>query len=777
MLFEKEDWTDFRSLATLCQKAGVPREKLPALAAKELVDNALDECGQCDINLAKPKGFRVRDEGSGIEGSDERIASLFSVRRSMLSSKRRRLPSRGALGNGLRVVVGAVLSTGGTITVTTFGRTLVLRPEHDDGSTRVLSSTPCGETRGTTIEVRFGPGLTVDGDALAWANQALMLASPDSPAYKGKSSPYWYDSDAFFELMRGAVDQTVRDFIGEFDGCAGSKASQIAGGFIGRPARSLDFAEADELLASARSISEPVNPARLGRVGKKMYLPRRYKYLRDEFTVSPSRGRHGATIPCVIEVWAGEAHAPRARLAVNRTPVVSEIESHHAAKDRTLALFGCGLSHEFKVGPRPVDLLVNIETPYMPITSDGKAPDLTLFRYGLGELIASTCSAFKRQSRSAEKDTQAAVVKARLDEAIEEVSGNGRYRYSERQLFYAIRPHLIAAIGKEPDWNRFKGIITDIERELEHDLPKIYRDVRGTLYIPHVGDDIPLGTLSVEAYERRPWTFNKILYCEKEGFFPLLKDAKWPEHNDCALLTAKGFATRAARDLLDHIGVMDEPIQFFCVHDADAPGTSIQHALENATKARGARVKPVKNLGLDPWEALEMGLPVEKVIEKPGKKARRGVGGYVKERDAELAEGRAEHADERKLLDRYGKESWQGWLQDWRVELNALATPERILAWLDGKFEPYRGKVDPPASVVHRRLEGKLRENIRQREIDRVLEEARIDERVEARFREKADDLAERVAAIDEEIGRDLAEHPEHLWEAAVDRVAEELAE
>lgn len=40
MLFSREDWTLFRSLETLSQKAGIPSKKIPALVAKELADNA-----------------------------------------------------------------------------------------------------------------------------------------------------------------------------------------------------------------------------------------------------------------------------------------------------------------------------------------------------------------------------------------------------------------------------------------------------------------------------------------------------------------------------------------------------------------------------------------------------------------------------------------------------------------------------------------------------------------------------------------------------------------
>ena len=45
----------------------------------------------------------------------------------------------------------------------------------------------------------------------------------------------------------------------------------------------------------------------------------------------------------------------------------------------------------------------------------------------------------------------------------------------------------------------------------------MYREPRGTIYHPHTGEVIPLGTLNVENYERPVWIFNKIVYIEKEG--------------------------------------------------------------------------------------------------------------------------------------------------------------------------------------------------------------------------------------------------------------------
>src|SRR5262245_44124211 len=116
--FEREDWALFRTVEGLQQKAGVPKNKLIRLVLKELADNALDEGGQVRVGkLPNGGGYFVEDGGRGIDGSPDEIARLFSISRPLVSTKLLRLPTRGALGNGLRVVAGAVLASDGTLTV------------------------------------------------------------------------------------------------------------------------------------------------------------------------------------------------------------------------------------------------------------------------------------------------------------------------------------------------------------------------------------------------------------------------------------------------------------------------------------------------------------------------------------------------------------------------------------------------------------------------------------------------------------------------------------
>ena len=125
---------------------------------------------------------------------------------------------------------------------------------------------------------------------------------------------------------------------------------------------------------------------------------------------------------------------------------------------------------------------------------------------------------------------------------------------------------------------------------------------------------------SYSACSRRPvWTFNKLTYIEKEGANEALKAAGWLERHDTAVMSSKGFSTRAARDLIDKLAEHDEPITVFAVTDADAYGSMIQQTLQEATKARGARKINIVHLGLQPWEAVAMGLEVETVDVKKNK--------------------------------------------------------------------------------------------------------------------------------------------------------------
>jgi hypothetical protein len=738
--FERQDWTLFRSIGTLSQKAGVPPKLLRRLVLKELTDNGLDHPGANVIVGVNDDGvYFVGDDGPGIAGTPEQIADLFSISRPLTSSKLWRLPLRGALGNGLRVVAGTILASGGSLVVFTRNQRLVLAPK-DDGTTDVQVVTKVDFAIGTRIELTFGDSLPTDSHALVWANAAIAMAKGGSQ-YGGKTSPYWYDPDHFFELLQAAGDRPVRDLIANLDGCTGARAGEIAADFKNTPCNSLSRPQAGDLLLAAREAVKPVRPERLGSVGT---IPG-WQYICTRGSTSIGTNKVKAEIPFVVETWAEVTDSDEDDIAlyVNRTPITGDLSIYRQKKH--LCVDGCGLDvYEEGIPKGPFSFVVNVTTPYCPITTDGKEPDLAPFEGEIADALMRGARKAKRSTpQKEEPQSQKSVFLDHLNEVVADASGAGRYRFTQRRLFYVIRKHVNAELGIDPKYANFKQIITDHEAEHD-DIEGMTRDPRGTLYHPHVGLEIPIGTLAVEQYERPAWRFNKILYIEKEGFFEILKAARWPERHDCALLTSKGYASRAVKDLLDYLAEdNDEPLNVFTAHDCDGPGGMIYQTLQEATRARPRRLIEIIDLGLHPWEAEEMCLEAEKIS---------------RDRDTPVADYIKNHPD---------GEYWTEWLQTHRIELDAMST-EQFIEWLDQKmFEHESKKVVPPKPVIVKAMRERAIDLIRQDLTKEILRKTGLEDRVAKAFRDIRLPKAP-VAGTTEW----LDEHPEESWTDYVDKVA-----
>lgn len=737
-MFVREDWTLFRNIETLTQKAGVPGYRLRTLVAKELTDNALDAAGGCKIGYLDGGGFFITDNGPGIASDPQDIARLFSINRPLMSSKLYRLPTRGMLGNGLRVVAGAVLASEGKLRVQTGNKIVTLFPQ-DSGET-LYEVNSGNEVTGTRIEVWLGENIPTNGDSLFWANMACRMAGGTS--YKGKPSPHWYDPASFFELFQAAKSKTVREVVEVLDGCSGSKAGKIARDYAGHLASSLAREDVETVLALARDMAIPVNPDRLGYVGAEVFPS--YSYHK---TAATAQFSSGVRIPFTAEVWAEEnERIPRQYLTVciNRTPITASVSAWVVEKE--LIIHGCGLDVRIpKVGKSLFNLVLNLTTPYLGLTSDGKSPDLRPFAESIQGVFEKAVTRAKRATITSPKATsqdQKSVILANLQTATEKVSNNDRHRFSLRQLFYAVRPFLLEAFSDEPNYDYFSRVIGDYE-SAHGGIKGMYHDPRGTLYHPHLKESIPLGTLAVEEYQYREWTFNKILYIEKEGFFSILQSEEWPERHDCALLTSKGYASRAARDVIDLLGETDGDLLFFCVHDADAAGTMIHQTLQEATRARPKRKVEVINLGLDPWDAVEMGLQVERVKHQ---------------KRAPVAE--------------YIPAEWANWLQTNRVELNAMTTAQ-FIGWLDSKMKSYgNGKLIPPTDVLFDRIKTEALELVSEDVRARILQDAGFPKQVQVEFSTLLPRLEATRSNLVALVREDLTARPETQWSTALENLA-----
>lgn len=765
-MFEREDWVLFMSIGTLGQKAGVTQVRLAEVVIKELVDNALDagaDPSNVDVRYDAPI-FVVRDHGPGIEGDDQTLAELFSIRRPLRSSKLLRLPTRGALGNGLRVVVGAVIASGGGIEVSTRGRSLTLAPQRD-GSTVILERGPWTGA-GTEIRLRLGPALNPGEQSLYLGKLALRLAANGRlPEPNLRTSVHWYTPQAFEDLLR-AWTGTLGALLAHVQLARGRGAyGDITDSEMGQPTRAFETERIHQIHAALRAAVKAPKPNVLGEIGP---LPghaygKKVGDFRQPAQAQAVRVDTDARIPVVVEAYVlpcSEGVKPSCTWLVNRSPVVASGRIGQGERSKWW-VSGANMHHYVKIGKRPCHVMVNVTSPYMPITTDGKEPD---FNPIAGVVLAAIEAAARKLPRASgvgggfgdDGDTQASRVLAALPRAISIASGNGAHRYSLRQLYYAIRP----LAGTDLSYNYFGTIVTSAEAQSGADLPGVYRDARGVLYHPHTGEQTPLGTLAVEEYRAKKYAFNKVLYIEKGGFLPLLLDAKWPERHDCAILTSQGFASRAARDVIDLLGDGDEPIQFFCVHDADGPGGLIFEKLTEATQARRARRVEIHNLGLDPWEGYEMGLQAETFDRKKG---RVPIAGYVQRHY-----GRHPETGDR----------WAEWLQAQRYELNAMSSPV-FLRWLDEKIAPFEAragaKVVPPNEVLQTVAQLSLREVTRKALLDRLAREAKLEAQVDELL--ATDPYRRLVEGTDQEtIRAALTRNPTAFWENAVQARAARFA-
>jgi hypothetical protein len=161
----------------------------------------------------------------------------------------------------------------------------------------------------------------------------------------------------------------------------------------------------------------------------------------------------------------------------------------------------------------------------------------------------------------------------------------------------------------------------------------------------------------------------------------------------------------------------------------------------------------VVNLGLDPWEALDLVEQGILEVENVTYENRQPVAACVDEFD----------------------EEWNEWLQTHRVELNAFTTPQ-FIDWLDQKMAEHSGKVVPPAAVMVDRLNEQVRQRLRDSIVKRVLSEARIEDRVDEAATALAAIVAGAVSGLPEKVNKDLRDDPQKYWARVVDELAGSVA-
>jgi hypothetical protein len=361
---------------------------------KELTDNALDICdlyklyGQTSATLEGPNTYTVVNQGPGWQKTPEEFAHLFSLARGeSISSKLWRKPLRGALGHGLMGVVGTIASGDGRITIKSCNRRVALKPSARNGTTSIEEVTAIDYPLGTSITIEIDPAYPEDPYALYWAQVAIRLAKNGGPPFSGRPSPHWFDIDAFSLLLADVNPvMTLLSFAKKFDGGSQDAVRKKIIDIFGRNClcRTMGREEALRLLKILRSATKPINAKRLGLLGRGAWpdYPYGYDYQIGSFTTGPEE--LPATIPFLAECWAISSDSSNGSVqidtfTVNRTPTILEPHSHRQkGREAVLYLGNCWLW--LNVPQTQIKFVINLTSPFVPLLSTGKAPDLNPFR-------------------------------------------------------------------------------------------------------------------------------------------------------------------------------------------------------------------------------------------------------------------------------------------------------------------------------------------------------------------------------------------------------------
>ena len=597
------------------------------------------------------------------------------------------------------------------------------------------------------------------------------------------TSPHWYDDEAFRRLVyshighhrhEGGDDLPLRAFVRQYKGLtATSKAKAVCDEFPEIKMLS-NFEEngADDmvglLLDEMKRHTDAPSHATLGSVGKEHFRERFEEFYGDlnRYNYKKITGTLPTGMPYVFEFAIAEVeNTGDLFTAVNYSPTFDDplsgvrFTSPKICSKGIEAFLAEGFAHpkysnyEDPAAPNTA-VAIHIITP-APLFMDQGKTRLEGFTNDLeGPAIATAMFSkikpyytegkrrvkgkrsrerAKNVSRAGEKemslkDATAAV----LEEAWKHTTGNGELPVGVRRLFYAVRSRIPVLTDKRfnPDrgYKYFSQTLlpeyqAQREQEGKERLAGVYYDPRGKLHEPHGGSSVDLGTREVEAYEFPDYVFDKLLYVEKKGQFPLLKAARLMERYDMGIVTGEGFSTVAARTLVQ-TAQKDQKYQIFVLHDADYPGYNIVRTLRDET----ARM-PGHSV-----ELYDLGLTVEQVIQK-GKEPEE----Y--ERSSAMPselEPLLSHIEREWFVGEYlGKKGNKDTYSSKRFELDDLTAPETITHIEDRLGElGVEPKVIPPDGVLAERREQMYRAEVGGW-VDEIIAEILLTDELKAKMAEE----------------------------------------
>lgn len=492
-----------------------------------------------------------------------------------------------------------------------------------------------------------------------------------------------------------------------------------------------------------------------------------------------------ARLPFIVEAWAKaepcekDAGDHTIHLITNRTYTLRQAVLEVNSGRVKIISGGYYRTHNKQINrSRNYRVILSVSSPYIPIISSGKEPNLLDGAYSSAIVDALQYTMKKAGAANPTKrKTSFTLIDAAdmcMQDAYNKVSNNGQYWANARQLMYAARPRLLEITGKTSFQDSYFS-----QDLLPHFLQanpeltanwKVAYDKRGSVIQPHTGQSVGLGTVEIDrltnhvtlkpmsklssfrysnaAPERR---FSGVLFVEKEGFNEAIEESGLLGRYDIALASTKGNSVVALRVLLDEMVTRNPDFKVFTMTDFDISGTSIKTTLTKDNELRYVFKNDIQTIPIcvtwDQAKALhENGLSEPVKFPKPPNKTDEEIDDAIEAKFRFLVrENDVEQEGARFLM--YEKR---------RVEINAMTTGE-ILDLIEGAFKEHATKVLPD----QHHLEGAWKEQLLSAHLEKV--EAQI--RDELTLQEMPENLMADVEAI-------LKEDPSQSWDQAVREVA-----
>jgi DNA topoisomerase VI subunit B len=619
-------------------------------------------------------------------------------------------------------------------------------------------------------------------------------------------SAWWFSANDLRRLIFSHINETVqrgkdnpllRDFVRQFRNLSSTLKAKIVCSQFPSIARLTDFetrgADVARLLSVMQAEGDPPSPDVLGWVGEEAFHVRfdawygvkRFWYARKKGEINH--------IPFVIEAAVAETVNPgEVWTGINFSPTFSDpladtwFDAEHVGGPGLRGFLSNAHVIPGDRGTlRRTAAAVHLICPALTFLDRGKTrlqPSFGLATqvakclwavvkdlYREGEQRLHDAEAAERAARARARQAEQAeraqrwrlvdAVFAVMLEAVAHASGNGASPYSQRFLYYPVRKFIQRYTNEELTQNYFAQLLTEYQRE-HGPLQGLYYDPRGVLYEPHTGRSIPIGTREVESYVFPAWLYDKILYVEKKGVWPIFKAAHLAEHYDMAIMAAEGYAMEAARVLFEKAD-RDRQYQLLVLHDADPDGYNIARTLREATARMPDYAVDVIDLGLHLEDALRRGLDTEEFIRKK-----------ALPEDLILTDVEREYFTGEERERERKKSTWKCQ----RVELNAFTAPD-LIAFIHERLQAVgvRGKVIPPDHVITQhahRVYGQAIDALVDRVLDELVPLDQLKDTMRAQFRDRI-----AWAEARDWIATGLVDRPEQAWRYVLERKIPEVLE